>query len=204
MKKAFLKWLMAAGLLLSSVLCFAKSDLQFQLGQRLNNVSWTVEGHKGWYYSTPDKDYDECAKCFNFGLCNYNLFSPASAPAISFGFMEAISLYGGEYSSFGFDFLIGPALGIQAQNAFKIQCAFGLSVGTVKAKLPSGFTADDDSDSSGAVGCGVDFQIKFAPALRASPLVGIRYEYNSLDLFDVDIDNNAFCWYLGLAINMTK
>lgn len=176
---------------------FAKSDLQLNLGLWHGKVEADLKT-LGITWGSAEESYNSVMA----GLTNYNLFDVAG-PVLSVGFMESLTGYfGGDFC--GFDFLIGPAVGVNVFDVVKFQCAFGLSLGIISENGDESYGSGEDfSYSSGAIGFGVDVQAKFIPGKKVSPLVGFRYEFNKLkdDEPFVDVTDKATEVYCGFGVN---
>lgn len=202
--KRFCKVLMAAVLLLGASSAFAKvhSDLQLNAGVRINKLDADEKASANYVRAKGGDDTGSestTASGFCIGLTNYNLFDISAVPILSLGFMESATGYFGDLK--GFDFLIGPAVGISPCDIVKLHGAVGLSVGYTEYDVKN--TTDDIG--GGAIGVGVDIQAKFLPNGQISPLAGFRYEFNKMSDDDgnveVDLKNNALAFYAGVAVN---
>lgn len=107
---------------------------------------------------------------------------------MSLGFMDCLTFAMG--TQFTFDFCIGPALGVSSK-AVKLQLSPGFSFGVC--------TFNDDSYMP--LGFYIDLQLKFLHAKKASPVLGLRYDYNILEGHKGGEDNRLGI-HLALSINI--
>lgn len=210
---------------------FAKSDFQVQLGYNAAD------------YKIKDDVHSEMkTSAFDVSISNYNLFN-LGPDILSLGFMEQVGVSVGgvtkfgddvvdmdkEYlkGSFGFDFIIGPAIGLNLANIVKLQLGVGFAFAYDKCTPlkgtmeQNGVTASVESNlDTISLGLGIDLQVKLFPKSAISPLVGVRYMYTGADFYNItakaeaggisatntqeidkNVNKNSFTVYLAASIN---
>lgn len=189
-----MKKLLIYALLVTSFSCtaFAVSDIQILLGAQLDFTSVKEKDEYDYWGGGSTDEYTTgfFPGCM-IGILNYNLWDIGKG-GVSVGFMDSLTFGAG--IQFTFDFCIGPALGVSIKD-MKLQLSPGFTVGTCAF----------GGDSFLPLGFYIDLQLKFMQAKRASPVVGLRYEYNSLWGNNNDNDggeDNRLGIYLALSINI--
>lgn len=105
---------------------------------------------------------------FLLGARNFNLFNINDA--FAFGFFEDLSASFG--SNFGFNCVLGPALGINIKDVVKFVIAPGLSIGIDFEDSGT----DETYESYSIVGFAFNITAKFLPAKAVSPFVSFQYD----------------------------
>lgn len=152
--------------------------------------------------------YGHGASGFYLGGANYNLFNINKV--FSVGFFEEVSGSLGPLS--GFDFVIGPAIGLYVANAVKLQAGFGYSAGMDYGEIEDDYYVQRYIES---FPWGIAFQVmaKFLPSKRVSPIVTFQYEWKdgaykeNYHYYDDDKEYagfHAFNITAGISINFGK
>lgn len=114
--------------------------------------------------------YGHGASGFYLGGANYNLFNINKV--FSVGFFEEVSGSLGPLS--GFDFVIGPAIGLYVANAVKLQAGIGATVG-----FEEGNPNTDEEIFGGFAGFALQIMAKFLPSKRISPIAAFQYDWKT-------------------------
>lgn len=117
--------------------------------------------------------YGYGASGFYMGGANYNLFNINKV--FSVGFFEEVSGSLGPLS--GFDFVIGPAIGLYVANAVKLQAGVGFSTGFDYGEVEYDDGYVQRSIDSFPWGFAFQVMAKFLPSKRISPIVAFQYEW---------------------------
>lgn len=196
--KAVLSLVLVFGLYsLSIAPLYAKSDLQIDAGLRVAEVSWDEERA---LFGSLARDKSDTLYGMCVGVTNYNVWQIGRRRVIAAGFMDSIMASFSEHSATGATALLGPAFAATMGKVLTFQCAAAFSLGVLKAEPQAGY-----SDTSATVGFALDARVCFIPEGRAGPLLGVRYEYSKINgIFDRDVDRSAFCFYAGVAMQLSK
>lgn len=104
---------------------------------------------------------------FLLGVRNFNLFNINDTVAL--GFFEDLS--GSMFGNWGYNFVVGSALGINIKDVVKFVIAPGLSIGA-----DAGSGDDNDYGTDVPIGFALNVTAKFIPAKAVSPFVSIQYD----------------------------
>ena len=107
---------------------------------------------------------------FLLGARNFNLFNINDTFAV--GFFEDLS--GSMGGNWGFNFVIGPALGISVKDTVKILIASGLAIGFDYSEGGDYYGIDD-----APFGFVLNATAKFRPTKMISPFVSVQYDVKS-------------------------
>ena len=107
---------------------------------------------------------------FYIGGANFNLFKINQV--FSVGFFEELS--GSIGDLIGFDFIIGPAVGLYVANAVKLQAGIGATVG-----FEEGNPNTDEEIFGGFAGFALQIMAKFLPSKRISPIAAFQYDWKT-------------------------
>lgn len=201
--KRFIKVLTAAAVLVAAAQGVwaggYSGDLQLTGGVRLEKLKVDCPVIHG-----ADSDAEASSCAFALGVNSYNLFGLNDM--VSLGFMISMDAYigactKGEISgqdaedngvAMGIEFLVGPAVGFDLGEYFKLQVSPGFAFGGDKMIVQNVNNAKITANS-GMLGFGIDAQMKFFPNKRHSPLVGLRYVHY-MPSTKVEFEGNDFDW----------